>query len=144
MQVNVATRDAALAPGGMDSMAFFEGSYSLMPLTSKTPMKPVEVLISTNNGDFQGHSQQADCLPTPSGTETFVGSALTRQRRPSQGTWAGTPVGSDWLNSHTAAAVSNCQARTTHQVQQWGNSFLLDVALRWLQLLKQAQGLDHE
>ena len=59
MQVNVATRDAALAPGGMDSMAFFEGSYCLVPLTSKTPMKPVEVLISTNNGEPPGRSQVA-------------------------------------------------------------------------------------
>ena len=46
----MATRDAALAPGGMDSMAFFEGSYTLQPLSSKTSMKPVEVLISTTNG----------------------------------------------------------------------------------------------
>ena len=46
----MATRDAALAPGGMDSMAFFEGSYTLQPLSSKTAMKPVEVLISTTNG----------------------------------------------------------------------------------------------
>ncbi|CAK0782825.1 hypothetical protein CVIRNUC_006020 [Coccomyxa viridis] len=49
-KVNVATRDAAAAPGGMDSMAFFEGSYTLQPLSSKTPMKPLEVLISTSNG----------------------------------------------------------------------------------------------
>ena len=49
--MNVASRDAALAPGGMDSMTFFEGKYSLQPLTTKTPMKPVEVLISTNNGE---------------------------------------------------------------------------------------------
>ena len=46
----MATRDAAAAPGGMDSMAFFEGSYALQPLSSKTPMKPLEVLISTTNG----------------------------------------------------------------------------------------------
>ena len=46
----MATRDAAAAPGGMDSMAFFEGSYTLQPLSSKTPMKPLEVLISTTNG----------------------------------------------------------------------------------------------
>ena len=46
----MATRDAAAAPGGMDSMAFFEGSYTLQPLSSKTPMKPLEVLISTSNG----------------------------------------------------------------------------------------------
>jgi len=51
VQVNVATRDAALAPGGMDSMTFFEGKYSLQPLITKTHMKPVEVLISTNNGE---------------------------------------------------------------------------------------------
>jgi hypothetical protein len=35
----------------MDSMAFFEGSYSLQPLNTKTAMKPIEVLISTTNGE---------------------------------------------------------------------------------------------
>ena len=59
MQVNVATRDAALAPGGMDSMAFFEGSYCLIPLNTSTPMKPVEVLISTNNGEPSRQPQNA-------------------------------------------------------------------------------------
>ena len=61
MQVNVATRDAALAPGGMDSMAFFEGSYCLMPLNTKTTMKPVEVLIATNNGEPLQPSHHAAC-----------------------------------------------------------------------------------
>lgn len=49
-QVNVATRDAALAPGAIDSMSFFEGTYSLAPLNTKTTMNPVEVVISSHNG----------------------------------------------------------------------------------------------
>jgi hypothetical protein len=50
-QVNVATRDAALAPGAIDSMSFFEGAYALAPLNSKTAMAPVEVAISSHNGE---------------------------------------------------------------------------------------------
>jgi hypothetical protein len=49
-QVNIATRNAALAPGGIDNLSVFEGSYSLLPLASKTPLPPVEVVISTHNG----------------------------------------------------------------------------------------------
>ena len=49
-QVNVATRDAALAPGAIDGMSFFEGSYSLAPLNTKNPMAPVDVVISSHNG----------------------------------------------------------------------------------------------
>lgn len=49
-QVNIATRDAALAPGGIDNLSVFEGTYSLQPLASKTPLPSVEVAISTHNG----------------------------------------------------------------------------------------------
>ena len=48
--MNVATRDAALAPGGIDLMSFFEGEYELQPLSTKTPMAPLSIRISSQNG----------------------------------------------------------------------------------------------
>lgn len=88
MQVNVATRDAALAPGGMDSMAFFEGSYTLQPLSSKSFMKPVEVLISTTNGELMrcalmspSSTLCASLLHAPSPPWGSVSSALPSGRR---------------------------------------------------------------
>lgn len=47
----MATRDAALAPGAIDSMSFFEGTYSLAPHNTKTPMTSVDVAISSHNGE---------------------------------------------------------------------------------------------
>lgn len=79
-QVNVATRDAALAPGGIDPMAFFEGDYELQPLSTKTPMAPLSICISAHNGArlllitsaatpcsklFQDVSWQSSSLPAP-------------------------------------------------------------------------------
>jgi hypothetical protein len=49
-QVNIATRDAALAPGGIDPMAQFEGSYAMAPMGAKATMAPLEVVVSSQNG----------------------------------------------------------------------------------------------
>ena len=49
-QVNIATRDAALAPGAIDGLAHFEGSYALAPMASKQAMPRMEVTVSSHNG----------------------------------------------------------------------------------------------
>ncbi|KAK9904021.1 hypothetical protein WJX75_002693 [Coccomyxa subellipsoidea] len=96
-KVNVATRDAALAPGAIDSMSFFEGTYSLAPHNTKTPMTSLDVVISSHNGrpvvtvngqalvawtfdynnvlawaDEAGYSAWLQCLVLPGGP-VFVG-----------------------------------------------------------------------
>ncbi len=62
----MATRDAALAPGAIDGMSSFEGTYLLAPHNTKTPLGPVEVAISSHNGaptPVNAHNFQRTTVP---------------------------------------------------------------------------------